>query len=537
MRSFKKPMLALCVIVMSIALVLSGCGNNNNNNASNKDSGNNKPAATNKDNATDTNSPANTDTATPASDLKPVKLRLVYPGAPQKDQQEVTDAINKYLKEKINATITIEPIQWGQWDNKVNLMIAAREKVDIMFTAQWSKYAVNVGKGAFMALNDDNGKHGNLLKEHGQDILNEMDDNIIKGSQIDGKNYAVPTLKEMASQGGVIYRTDIAKELGIEDQLSKVTTVDELIPILETVKEKKKGWTPLFLRDGDNFNAHYFANWDYLGDVTIDGVILKDKDDTKVESRFDMPKYKELLKSTREMYTKGLINKDAATTQLSTSDAMKSGKVFMVVMPLKPGKDAELAAAVSLTGNLKQIALNEKTTATSETAGSMLAISTTSENPERAMMFIDLLHTDKYLNNLLNFGIEGTHYTKTGDNTVEATDSTPNYTPGAAWMFGSQFLNYIWKGEPEDKWDQFKAFNNGSHYSKGLGFTFNVTPKIKTKVAAMVTVRKQYDPALDTGSVDPDKIVPEYEKKMKAQGLEDVIKEKQKQFDEFLAQQ
>ena len=42
--------------------------------------------------------------------------------------------------------------------------------------------------------------------------------------------------------------------------------------------------------------------------------------------------------------------------------------------------------------------------------GSMLAIPRTSENPERAMMFINMMHTNKELVNLLVWGIEGVHH-------------------------------------------------------------------------------------------------------------------------------
>lgn len=525
----KAGLAVMAAATLAMTAGLAGCGSDSESGASASptDAAKASPAASVAATAT----PA----ADPASSLKPAKLRLVYPGSPQKDQAAVTDEINKYLQKKLNTTLTIESFQWGQWDNKVNLMVASREAVDIMFTAQWSQYAVNAGKGAFLALNDDSGKYGNLLKKHGPDILKSFEDKILKGSQIDGKNYGVPALKEMASEGGIVYRSDIAKELGLEEKIQAVKNISDLIPILETVKAQKPDFTPLFLRDGENFNAHYFANYDYLGDGNIEGVIFKDGEETKVLNRLDQDRYKSTLKITREMFTKGLINKDASTTQLSTNDAMKSGKVFMIVCPLKPGKDTEIASTVGLVGNLKQLALNTKTTATSETAGSMLAVSSTSSDPERAMMVINLLYSDKYLNNLLNFGIENTHYKKTGDNSVEPTDKTGDYSPGAAWMFGSQFLNYIWKGEPADKWDQFKKFNEGSHYSKGLGFTFDVNEAIKNKVAASITIRKQYDPALDTGSVDPDKVLPEFAAKMKSSSVDEIIAEKQKQFDAYLA--
>lgn len=525
MAKWRKTGLAVLSVSLTLTMALAGCGKSEEGGATTSPS----PKASEPASPAASTAPAATQAA-----LKPAKLRLVYPAAPQKDQQAVSDEINKYLQSKLNTTLTIEPIQWGQWDNKVNMMVTSREAVDIMFTAQWSQYAVNAGKGAFLELNDDNGKYGSLLKKYGQDIMKSFDGEVLKGSQIKGKNYAVPALKEMASQGGILYRSDVAKELGLEEQLAAVKEIKDLIPILETVKAKKPDFTPLFLRDGENFNAHYFANWDYLGDGNVEGVIFKDGEDTKVFNRLENDLYKQNLKITREMFTKNLINKDAATTQLNTNDALKSGKVFMVVNPLKPGKDSEVASAVGLVGNLKQLALNKKTTATSETAGSMLAISSTSTDPERAMMVINLLYSDKYLNNLLNFGIENVHYKKTGDNTVEPTDKTGDYSPGSAWMFGSQFLNYIWKGEPTDKWDQFKKFNEGSHYSKAHGFTFELTEAIKNKVASSITIRKQYDPALDTGSVDPETKLPEYLQKMKSTNVDEIIAEKQKQFDEFL---
>ncbi len=60
--------------------------------------------------------------------------------------------------------------------------------------------------------------------------------------------------------------------------------------------------------------------------------------------------------------------------------------------------------------------------------GAMMAISTASKNPERAMMFLNLLNTDPYLMTLLNFGVEGTHYTLK-DNEVVFSDKRADYQP------------------------------------------------------------------------------------------------------------
>jgi len=470
--------------------------------------------------------------ATSATNLPEYKLTLYYPGSPAKDEAKVEAKMNDYLKSKINATIDLKPIDWGQWDSKMNLLKASREPMDIIFTAQWNGHANDVAKQVFLPLDDPKGPKGNLLEKYGKDITKSLDPAFLAGSKVNGHNYGVPTNKELAAQGGVIYRTDIAEKLGLTSKLNAVKKVADLEPILATVKSKMPNITPLFLRDGDNFNSHYFMQQDFLGDTTIEGLIRKDGTSTKVITRFDDKQYMDQLTLTRSFFKKNLINKDAATTQLSGQDAMKKGNVFMIVASLKPGKDAETAIAAGMPGKLKQINMTERTVSTGETAGSMLGISSTSKDPERAMMFINLLHSDKYLNNLLNFGIEGDHYAKVSSEIIKPGPNAANYNPGATWMFGNQFLNYVWDTEAPNKWAAFKNFNRGAKLSPALGFTFDAQP-VKSQTAALVTVRSKYIAGLETGSIDPSKAA-EFKKKEEANGLAAVLKEKQKQLDAFL---
>ena len=516
MKQMKKSLLLLVVLLLSVSLVLSACGNNN---AANEPA--NKPA---NDAAAPANDAPAEDAAAPeAPKLDPYKLVVVFPSAPQADEAAVEAELNKYLTEKINATIDLRPIDWGPWNDQRNLMIGSQEAVDIYFTAQWTNHAVNVAKGAFLDL-------GDLLQSHGQGILETLPPAFLEGSKINGKIYSIPTNKELAEQGGIVYRTDIAEQLGLD--LSGVKSPADLEPIFKAVKEQTD-LTPLFIRDGENLAAHYMSNLDYLGNVDVDGVLLKDGSDTKVTSKLELPRYLETLDIARDFFLKGYVNQDAATTQTSPTDALKSGKYFAIVASLKPGKDKETEPAANLVGKLGQVATNEATVTTGVTAGAMLAISTTSKDPERAMMFINMLHTDKYLSNLLNFGIEGVHFTRNGE-IISSTDKTGDYTPNAAWEFGNQFLNYLWDSEDPEKWNKFLEFNKTGKNSPALGFTFDVEP-IKSEAAALLNVLRQYNAALETGSVDPAKTVEQYLKASKAAGLDKAIEEKQKQLDAFLA--
>ncbi|XEC95420.1 ABC transporter substrate-binding protein [Paenibacillus tarimensis] len=509
MTMMRKRVLSLLAMMLAAVLFLSACGGN---------------ATSNNEGTPKSQTPASEGTESSGdSGLKPYKLRLLYEGPQQADEAKVEEALNKLLTEKINATIDITQIDWGAWDDKMNLMIASREAVDVMFTAQWNGYAKNVAKGAYLEI-------GDLLQKHGQGILETLDPAFLEGAKIDGKNYGVPTNKELASAGGIVYRKDIADELGID--MSAVKTPEDLDAVYKVVKEKKPDMIPLYTREGF-FTAHFFAEFDFLGDSTIPGAILKNETDTTVKMAEEFDIYKRYVKLARDFYVKGYINKDAATTQLSSGEAYKAGNVFSTVEPMKPGKAEEIANATGLQGKLAQITMTGKTVSTSETAGAMLAISSTSGDPDRAMMLINLLHTDKEINNLLNFGIEGVHYTRSGE-IMTPTEQTPNYTPGVAWELGNQFLNYVWDTEAPDKWEQFREFNKNAVSSPGLGFVFN-SESVKAEVGALANVIKQYQRAIETGSVDIDKVLPQYIDALKAAGVEKVVAEKQRQFDEFLA--
>ncbi|MNC76046.1 hypothetical protein D3C75_1276910 [compost metagenome] len=60
---------------------------------------------------------------------------------------------------------------------------------------------------------------------------------------------------------------------------------------------------------------------------------------------------------------------------------------------------------------------------------------------------------------------------------------------------------------------------------------------VKTEIAALDAVSDQYVKVLGNGAVDPGKINQKYNDAMKAAGLQKVIDEKQRQYDEWIATQ
>ena len=171
----------------------------------------------------------------------------------------------------------------------------------------------------------------------------------------------------------------------------------------------------------------------------------------------------------------------------------------------------------------------------SQTIATLTGISSTSKNPERAMMFLNLLFSDKYLYNLLCFGIEGTNYVFEDDGTVTVLEEG-GYNPGVDWAYGNQFNAYVRTGQDLDVWEQTKAMNESAIKSVLGAFSYDKT-KLKTENAMVDAVISEYMPGFFTGTYDPDEKIPEFLKALDDAGFQAVKTDMQEQLDAYFASQ
>jgi putative aldouronate transport system substrate-binding protein len=501
----KKWVSSLLALSLPMGLALTACGNDENGNASSTSS----PAASAGATAAATINPA---------DLKPVELSFYYPGGTeQKDQAAVEAELNKLLKDKINATIKLYPVDWGSWPQKINLMVAGNEPFDLIYTAASDGFSAKVAAGNFLELNG-------LLDKYGADIKKSIDPVMLKGTQIGGKYYAVPVQKEMAAHQGLLLHKGMVEKYGFD--VSKIKALKDLEPMLQTIKEKEPASVVPFWGTG---NIPVFAPFEYIGNRQVPGAIAVGKD-TKVFNQWESPEIKEIYTLMRSWNQKGYFQKDP-TTQTDASAYNKAGTLFAQWQSLKPGKDKEFNTGKNY--EVVQVDITPPYISANGPAGAMTSISRTSKNPERAMMLLNLLHSDKQIINTLVMGIDGTHFTKVSDIVIKKAANAANYLPGINWKIGNQFLNYLYDNEDPQKWDKFKEYNKNAQVSPLLGFTYDAT-NVKNEESAIVNIYKEYNDGLGTGVLDPEKALPEYNEKLKKAGMDKVIAEKQKQVDEFL---
>lgn len=442
-------------------------------------------------------------------------------GTPQDDVASVEEAVNEYLKDKINATLKIHRLESSQYQQQLTTMMQAGEYFDMAFVANWClDYKANARNGAFLALDDYIDKYlPKTIENMGEDVLNN--------ARVDGKVYAIPNMKELAESRGWTFRPDIAEKYNID--MSSIKTLDELKPYLQTIKANEPDmqypidWgsdrTPASLLRYDESIASGVA-------IFYDGSY-----DGKVVSLTETPEFMDACKTANEFYNDGLIKRDIATAS-DFEQRVKDGKTFCYIDFLKPGKAKETCANYAF--ELDQADVSPIYEYNGAGIGSMNAISRTSKNPERVLRFLELLNTDPYLNNLINFGIEGKHYTTNEDGRIHIEPDTSYTMNGYQWMTANIFVNKLTDKEDPDKLEQMREFNKNAIKVPTYGFDFDPTA-VEMEISALKTVSSQYNKQVTMGAQDPETVMPEYTQKLKEAGLQKVIDEAQKQYDEFLA--
>lgn len=93
-----------------------------------------------------------------------VELTWYQVGDAQADDNMVFDEVNKYLADKIGVKLNVVKVGWGDYNQKMQVVINTGDQWDLCFTCSWANdYLQNAKKGAFLELDD-------LLKEEGKEM-------------------------------------------------------------------------------------------------------------------------------------------------------------------------------------------------------------------------------------------------------------------------------------------------------------------------------------------------------------------------------
>lgn len=510
----KRAWLGLTVI-MSLAVALAGCGSGSKDNTENASGSSSSPAATS----------SQAQDQKPEQKLEPYVIDWYIIGtSPQPDNELVEAEINKIVQPRINATVKMHIIPFGDYDTKMTALLATGEKVDLMFTSNGNmNYNALVGKGGLVDLTDK-------LDEFAPDAKRLLSEGFLQASTIKGRVYTLAAYKEKGSWLGFIANKALMEKYNID--ITQINSLEDMEPALKTIKENEPTITPI-LASG-NARIPYIVNRHLWNVSPVQSIVLK-KDGSGYTLVPDEPEYVATLKTLHRYFQAGYLRKDSAVMKITNDDRVKSAFMFS---QLKPYVDIQVSNQYGAPFIYHHF--GKPVTTTNDLVGSMMGIPTNSKDPDRVLMFYNMMYNDEKLINLVGRGIEGKHYVKKGDKRIEFAPDTDGgkksgYNPGTTWAYGNQYLTYLVPGEPDDIWEQFKKFNEESEVVPNLGFNFD-SSNLKTEVAAIKNAESEFRMTLETGSVDPDEYLPKFKEKLKAAGIDKVLDEMNKQYEEWKAE-
>lgn len=442
---------------------------------------------------------------------------------PRPNEKNVMAEINKQLKEKINANVVFNMMDFGTLTEKMNVMIASGDPFDLVMTGAPLGFSSNVGKDAYLPIDD-------LLGKYGKDILALVPESAWPAVTFSGKRYAVLNPTVWCTPAGFVFKKDLVDKYNID--VSKIHNLQDLAPYFETLKKNEPDITPLDVtREGAPCFGGYAVNDDILPDATGSSLITYSTEQNKLLYWWEDPYFLKDAKTINEYYKLGYIKKGAASMQ-NWFNEMKTGKYAVcncvgVYDPtfVKSSQQIGFPCAESFWA--------QNPIGTANIQWPVTAIGKNSKNPERAMMLINLMFGDKKFFNTVCYGIENQDYkvvsgAGTDNPTVEA--NTPN-----TWAIWHPWIGPLWTQWPSN-WNSAEALktlkyntDNGK-MSPIVGFIFNQEP-VKKEIAQINTLLAELV-ILKVG-VEPDlqKYIDDLKAKYLQNGADKIMAEVQKQLD------
>jgi len=454
---------------------------------------------------------------------------------------------DKYLLDKVNASLEIQYIGWTDYMTQYNLLLATGEGLDLINSASdWLEMWPNAQKGAFLKLND-------LLPTYAPITWESVPQS--SWDEVTFKNDIIAIPEDMYTQWinhGFMYRGDWAKEFGITDP---ITTWEGFGRYLQGVKDKKgkDGVIPFDVAGISNINALY-DGWPISKSklVCIDPVpsglaFGKSADEWwEVRSRFDVQDdgtdlLLDFAKEMKKWGDAGYWREDVLNNTADTWAQFKAGltgtrqhhtQTYVTAhTELEreiPGADLQFFPWSKESGNLVKMSITHGAT----------AVAANSKNPERALMVYDLIRNDETMYKLFNWGIEGVQYVINDKGQKDRPEGfnadnhgfSSNFWGGRMDKFELAYPNVEMISNWKEIYDEFDSYAVDYIYGR---FVFDKSA-VDSELAALSEVVNRLLPAICTGKAgDPEKAVAEFRDQLKKAGHDKVQAEVQRQMTEF----
>lgn len=464
-----------------------------------------------------------------APECETITMVLPTYGFVPDDMGEVLERMNE--RSEALCGVRIEPLFVSADDLELNAAVRLQggEEIDLMPCMEGSLLARYIDAGEIAPLDE-------LLDAYGRDIRASCPERQWEALGRDGTIYAVaPNLRSMSTEGLVI-RRDVLDAAGISpEELTagwnpraphSVAEVDALLtPLFEAIRSSDAQ-----LSDGAAVSGMKLAaSTNGLGGVFSQCRLIYSEGfgnsfgcamdgSGRLVNLYATDEYRDMLRLVRAWQQAGYIYAMNAQLGENPTIVYEGGKVFGFLSDTSPGMEASYSTqsghetvciplvAQPITSEMIQV-------------GNWV-IPAASQRKEAAMKLLNLMFSDSEYVSLYVNGIEGVHYARRPDGSLEILSD--GYTQHLTWIFGGAGG----EGATEPQEDAV--------YSDYYGFTYDGS-RCAAQIEAMNATLEAALPDLLLGRApDVDAALDALNRTLEAHGLNDVLRDKQEQLTAWL---
>lgn len=444
--------------------------------------------------------------------------------------------LNKMLEEKLNINVEYTYAAGNDYKNNYALAVASGDKYDLMMSASgWLDYPDYAAKNAYIALDE-------LLPENCPYLWEKVPQETWDALRVNGNIYAVPNLDMNITACTFVYREDLRKKW----DLPEIKSYDDIETYLAGIAANEPGILP-----SDDYQCQvYGTSWIYSTDyIGIDEIhdrlfnFVYDKETGEVLSVIETPEYKDYMYKMKDWADRGFWPADVlASTNWGVMQVLSGAAAssFNEQLPNYNYHATQVAAEHAEEGwelgFFMYFEGNENADLAYDVTGNMFSVPVTADYPEKALQFIDYVHQDEELWDMITYGIEGVNY-----NLVDGMIDVSNIAEGADFNYfcGGLLADKDLKKKKSDSWvnydEMMQKINDNAELTFFSGFALDKS-EFENEYTALVETQNTYGYPLQAGLVeDVDAAYEEYLAAAKAAGLDEIRAKVQEQVDAFVA--
>lgn len=462
-----------------------------------------------------------------------LKMFTYTPRMPGKD--EMLEALNEYLNEKLNVTLELNVS--SDYESTMGTRIDAGEDWDICLVGEGVKFTPYAERNAFAPLTE----YLDLLPK----TIAQLNATGLTSFTLNDEVYAIPVMKDIFTANGINVNQTLLEDLGLE--VPEFTTNRDLVDWLLNAKKVKDAKypddenIPLFKSIYGNYDMwivseRLIGGWDMpFVDVNIDAENgYKDipLNDTAF-CPFYTQEYRDIMKTIYKLVDAGVGAFDPGAYDVDDIHK-KAGRILgsmssgLIEVPEDqyPNFKSKLYMSNVFYADNYQFAF---------------AINSKCENVERAVEFLEFMQNDTYAATTIHYGKEGSSWTDVdNDNVIELTEK--NSDPGNRWWYtwygyqlGGVTAMKVVPGYSSDYFENLKEMNKAAEPRPNAGFVFDEDP-VQNQLMSVSNVYAEYHNVLKLGqNSNVDELVDQFVADLKANGMDEIVAEAQRQLDAWRA--